>query len=117
MPDTNPAGTINLREAQTRADSAQHTITGFARAMPGLGDLWQQISHALSDIPVLTAEITRLHGDLALLRLHRANLAAAARAALAAWHDGEPDPLSYLRDELAAQGLSADFHAASSALS
>lgn len=105
MPDTNPAGTINLREAQTRAASAQHTITGFARAMSGLGDLFQQITSALSDIPLLAAEITRLHGDLALIRLHRANLAAAARAALAAWHDGEPDPMSYLRDELAAQGL------------
>ena len=105
MPETNRTSTINLGEVNSRADSAQHTITGFARAMPGLGDLWQQISNSLSDIPLLTAEITRLHSDLALIRLHRANLAAAARAALAAWHDGEPDPLSYLRDELAAQGL------------
>jgi hypothetical protein len=105
MPETNPASTINLREVTTRADSAQRTITGFARAMPGLGDLWQQINRALSDIPVLAAEITRLHGDLVLIRLRRANLAAAARAALTAWHDGEPNPLSYLRDELAAQGL------------
>jgi hypothetical protein len=37
-------------------------------------------------------------------RLDRANLAAAALASIAAQHDGEPDPLSYLRDELRAQG-------------
>jgi hypothetical protein len=31
---------------------------------------------------------------------HFANLLAAARATLAADHDGEDDPLSYLRDEV-----------------
>ncbi len=40
----------------------------------------------------------------ATLRCYQ-NLAAAARATLAADHDGEPDPLYYLRDELHAQGL------------
>jgi hypothetical protein len=38
------------------------------------------------------------------VRLDRANLAAAAFATIAAHQDGEPDPLSYLRDELGAQG-------------
>jgi hypothetical protein len=33
-----------------------------------------------------------------------ANLLAAARAALSAEHDGEPDPMWYLRDELRATG-------------
>ena len=36
-------------------------------------------------------------------RLDRANLLAAARATIAAHHDGEPDPLAYLRDELNVQ--------------
>ena len=34
------------------------------------------------------------------MRLDRANLLAAIRAALAAARDGEADPLAYLRDEL-----------------
>lgn len=105
MPETNRTSTINLQEVTTRADSAQHVIVGFSRATPNLADLWQQVTHALSDIPLLAAEITRLGSQLTQVRLDRANLAAAGRAALAAWHDGEPDPLSYLRDELAAQGF------------
>jgi len=40
---------------------------------------------------------------LATLRCYQ-DLVAAARATLAADHDGEPDPLYYLRDELQAQG-------------
>lgn len=35
------------------------------------------------------------------LRLHYANLKAAARACLKAYDDGEDDPLWYVRDELA----------------
>ena len=45
---------------------------------------------------------------LTAVRLDRANLAAAGRATIAAYHDGEPDPLSYLRDELHAQGFSTE---------
>lgn len=105
MSQTNRTSTINLREVNARADSAQHIVIGFARAMPSLGDLWQQISYSLSDIPILTAEINRLDSELTLIRLHRANLAAAGRAALAAHHDGEHDPWYYLRDELDAQGF------------
>lgn len=44
--------------------------------------------------------IARLSADLKSVRLDRANLLAAMRAALAAHADGEPDPLFYLRDEL-----------------
>ena len=105
MSQTNRTSTINLREVNARADSAQHIIIGFARAMPSLSDLWQQISNSLSDIPILTAEINRLDSELTLIRLHRANLAAAGRATLAAHHDGEHDPWHYLRDELDAQGF------------
>jgi hypothetical protein len=105
VPETNPTSTINLREVQARADNAQHIITGFARAMTNLGDLWQQITHSLSDVPILIAEITRLGTELTSTRLDRADLAAAGRATIAAWHDGEPDHLSYLRDELDTQGF------------
>jgi hypothetical protein len=64
-----------------------------------------QIDHSLSDVSVLTSEITRLQSELQVGRLGRANLAAAGRATLAADRDGELDPLSYLRDELTAQGF------------
>ena len=105
MPETSPTSTINLREVNTRAESAQHVITGFSRAIPNLADLWQQVTHSLSDIPILVAEITHLGSELTSVRLGWADLAAAGRATIAAWHDGEPDHLSYLRGELDAQGF------------
>lgn len=100
-----PASDTFLREAHARARIAHHIITGFAREIPALSEPWQQIDNSISDIPALIAEITRQVSTLAACRLSRANLAAAGLATLAAWHDGEPDPLSYLRDELAAQGF------------
>ncbi|TKK88125.1 hypothetical protein FDA94_14485 [Herbidospora galbida] len=54
-------------------------------------------------VPDLCDEIERLHETLTALRLDHHNLIAAARATLAADHDGEPDPLYYVRDELSAQ--------------
>jgi hypothetical protein len=66
--------------------------------------VWQQLADAFAGTPSLAAEITRLRADLAGASLDRANLAAAGLAAIAAHHDGEADPLSYLRDELRAQG-------------
>jgi hypothetical protein len=68
------------------------------------GEIWQYLLAAFADIPILTAEISLLRADLVGARLDRANLAAAALAAIAAHDDGEPDPLCYLRDELRAQG-------------
>ena len=56
--------------------------------------------HDLADIARLLTEITSLHSQLAAARLRAANLEAAIRAALGAHSDGEPDPLSYLRDEI-----------------
>src|SRR6266568_4082768 len=99
MSENSPTSTINLQEVTTRADMAQHIITGFSRAMPRLWDFWQEISDSLSDIPILAVEITRLGSELRTVRLDRANLAA--------WRVGEPDPLSYLCDELDAQGFTA----------
>jgi DNA-binding XRE family transcriptional regulator len=69
-----------------------------------MAEIWNHIQLALSDVPILSAEISQLRTELDETRLDRANLLAAARATIAAHHDGEPDPLSYLRDELAARG-------------
>ncbi len=95
----------DLLEAISRNSHARRIVTGFSRATPTLADLWQQIDHSLSDVPILTAEITRLNGQLRAVWLDRANLAAAGRATLAASRDGDPDPLAFLRAELAAQGF------------
>lgn len=59
---------------------------------------------ALADIPVMLIEIGQLAQLLSRARRDFANLLAAARTALDAARDGEPDPLSYLRDEVAAHG-------------
>lgn len=107
MPNAPSTLRVNLLEVNARADTAQHLITGFSRATPVLADLWQQVTHSLSDIPILIGDIDRLVSELAIVRLDRANLAAAGRASLAAYRTGEPDPLSYLRDELDAQGFTA----------
>jgi hypothetical protein len=75
---------------------AHHTHAGDT---VDLDALWT----ALADVPVLLAEIERLRSLLSLARAAHANLLAAARAAVAADHDGEHDPLWYVRDELAAR--------------
>lgn len=88
----------NLQEVTARNETARAIVEGFSTALPTLGRFWREIITSLNDIPVLAEEITQL-------RLDRANLAAATRATLAAYNDGEPDPLSYVRDELATQGF------------
>ena len=108
MPDAHSTLRVNLLEVNARADTAQHVITGFSRATPVLADLWQQVTHSLSDIPILTAEMARLQAELIRTRLDRANLAAAARATIAACRNGDRDPLSYLHDELEAQGFTGE---------
>jgi hypothetical protein len=95
---------VNLLEVRIRARHARHIIAGFARTVPSLADLWRQVDDALTDIPALAAEITRIRTQFATSRLDRANLAAAGRATIAAYLSDESDPLSYLSDELAAQG-------------
>jgi hypothetical protein len=91
---------IHLEEITTRNDIARRTLAGFTTAIPTLTEVWQIIASALADTPTLAAEITRLRAELADTRLDRANLLAAARAAIAAHRDREADPLSYLRYEL-----------------
>jgi hypothetical protein len=58
---------------------------------------------AVTDVPVLLAEIDRVRSLLALTRAQHADLLAAARATVAAARDGEADPIYYIRDELSAR--------------
>jgi hypothetical protein len=92
----------DLPEVTTRNRIAGHLTEEFSLTFPA--DIWRYLATAFADVPALSAEITRLRTELAGARLDRANLAAAALATITAFHDGEPDPLSYLRDELDAQG-------------
>jgi len=65
-----------------------------ARRRPTPVAIWT----AVADIPVLLAEVERLSRLLSRTRWDFADLLAAARATLNADHDGETDPLAYLRD-------------------
>ena len=85
-PGTSP---VNPLEAAARADIARNIIAGFSAVFPTLAAFWRQVDDALADVPALAAEITRLHARLATCRLDRANLAAAARATIAAYLSGE----------------------------
>jgi hypothetical protein len=98
--DSRPNRT-DLPEALTRNRTVRQLTEGLAGQLPA--DIWRSLTAAFADTPAL-AEITELRTELASVRLDRANLAAAALATIAAHHDGEPDPLSYLRDELRVQG-------------
>jgi len=103
MPNTPQLANNSTEEVTARNTAARHIVAEFATAMPALTDIWQFLEDAFNDVPALAAEINRLSAELKDTRLDRANLLAAARATIAAWHDGEPDPLSYLRDELTAR--------------
>jgi hypothetical protein len=100
MPNKPPYINIDLEEVTARNNTAQHIVAGFATTMPTLADIWRYLHDAFSDVPTLAAEITRLATELNNTRLDRANLLAAARATIAAYHEGEADPVAYLRDEL-----------------
>lgn len=95
---------IDLQEVTTRNTGARAIVAGFSEATPTLADIWRYVETALADTPVLVDEITGLRAELVNVRLDRANLVAAMRATINAHHDGEDDPLSYLRDELLTQG-------------
>jgi hypothetical protein len=92
-----------LPTVYARNDHARHVIAGFASEMPAASKLWSQVDRALADVPALGAVIGRLAAELTDTRMDRANLLAAMRATIAAYADGEPDPLYYLRDELDAR--------------
>jgi hypothetical protein len=104
VPNTSPDSRIDLQEVANRNNTARQIIAGFSTATPTLAEIWRTLEATLADTPALSAEITRLRDELDSTRLDRANLLAAARAVISAHLDGEPDPLSYLRDELRARG-------------
>ena len=56
---------------------------------------------SLADIPLLLDEIDRLQSLLTWTRMEFADLLAATRATLTATEEGDPDALSYLRDQVA----------------
>jgi hypothetical protein len=109
MPDTHPNPGIDLHQINARNDQARHIVAGCTSALPTLAGMWRAIDDALSDAVLLSALVTQLSAKLDRVRLDRANLRAAMRAALAAHADGEPDPMWYLRDQLdAPESLPAD---------
>ncbi|SRR6266851_9739649 len=75
-------------------------LAGMAFALAHICDQCEiPVTILIIDIKRLIAEAGRLHSALIAERLISANLRAAIGAALGAQADGEPDPLTYLRDE------------------
>lgn len=103
---TNADQTINvdLQEAAARNLTARDVLAELSTAISPLNGVWRILDAALADTPALSAEIIRLATQILDRRRAYADLLAAARATLDADRDGEPDPLYYLRDELAARG-------------
>jgi hypothetical protein len=89
----------------TRSQRAPRPTLDLSAVRAHLHDACSLRSPALlwivvADVPVLLAEIDRLHSLTRLSRGQYADLLAAARATLSADRDGEAEPLCYLRDEL-----------------
>ncbi|WP_214320581.1 hypothetical protein [Nonomuraea sediminis] len=103
MTHSHPYPYADLQGAAHRNTTAVELLAAFAKSAPALDDMWRHLFAALADTPTLINEIDRLRTALAAARYQRANLIAAIRATLAAHHDGEHDPLYYIRDELHAQ--------------
>lgn len=98
-----------LQEAATRHHHITQRLADLLAATDP-DDIWPYLETVLADIPAMAGLITRQGTDLAQARLNRANLAAAALAVIAATREGESDALSYLRDELRAQGHDTNDH-------
>jgi hypothetical protein len=94
----------DLAVIKGRARAARRAVAWIGCSAPGYAAECARLRDSLADLPVLASEVACLRDDLAAVRMLRANLAAAGKASLAADLGGEPDPLSYLRDELAEQG-------------
>lgn len=95
---------VDLQETAARNLTARDVLAELTATIPHLSSAWHIFDASLADTPALSAEIIRLATQLIDHRHTCADLLAAARATLAAEHDGEPDPLYYLRDELAVRG-------------
>ena len=70
-------------------------------AEPRPGVAWADVAASLADV---LADGERARHQLALMRAEYGALLAAARAAVAAERDGEPDPLAHVRGVLAERG-------------
>ena len=105
MTDTPRDNTIDPQEISTRNQNARHIVAGFSLALPTLTEIWHYLDTALAGAIPLTGEIIWQRAEIREIRLDRANLLAAMRATLSAHHDGEHDPLWYLRDELQARDV------------
>jgi hypothetical protein len=101
-PDETGSARVSIPEVMARNAMARDIVAGFASTTPILSAAWRAVGAALEDCAGLAADVARLTGELAAVRLDRANAIAAMRAALAADGDGEPDPLWYLLDALSA---------------
>jgi hypothetical protein len=101
---------IDLQEITDRNDTARRILAGFASAAPSLADFWDLLKAALTDTVVLAAEVSRMSAEITAARLDAANLLAAIQSTLAAYADGEADPLWYLRDELNARQTRSQRH-------
>jgi predicted DNA-binding ribbon-helix-helix protein len=110
MTNPHPYSRTEIEKISERNQAARHIVAGFLAEMPLLSHFWQHLDTALADNLSLSAEVARLSADLAAVRLDRANLLAAMRAAIAAHADREPDPLYYIRDELNARQMPAQRH-------
>lgn len=87
-----PKLTIDLPAIAARDRAVSDAETGM--------ELAAALLDSAADVPLLLAELGRLCSQLLALRLDYANLRAAARAAVSAAYDGEPDPFAYMTDEL-----------------
>lgn len=95
---------ISLLDVRVRAATARNALAGISSEAPAVAGLCGQVSDALADIDPMVIEIRCLRQDVARTHMARANLTAAGRAVISAYRAGEPYPLFYLLDELAAQG-------------
>jgi hypothetical protein len=94
---SDPFPPTRLRVDLTAVSARYRAVFG---ATATAAEMHAALFRAVVDIPALVSEVDRLWSALVMLRLRHANLTAAARAALAAHRDGEPDPWAYLADEL-----------------
>ncbi|MBB5077775.1 hypothetical protein [Nonomuraea endophytica] len=107
MTHRHPFPPARLQEVLSRNHTAVHLIATLARSTPAHAPIWEHLDTVLYDARALVVELSHVHAELDKVRRSQANMLAAAQATLAAAQDGEPDPLWYLRDEVAAQQANA----------
>ncbi|MFI6540268.1 hypothetical protein ACIBHY_47960 [Nonomuraea sp. NPDC050547] len=107
MTHRHPYPPAQLQEVLSRNHTAVHLIAALTRSTPAHAPIWEHLDTVLYDARALVVELSHVRTELDKTRHSRANLLAAAQATLAAAHDGEADPLWYVRDEVAAQQANA----------